>query len=95
MVNSKMLINTIWAMAVLTTYLVETVLVVMDVDFEIIQSKLVWWKNFNLYIVGLHQVKGTDPQILVKNCNIFFFFAEKASSGMWEICPKILGGYEY
>ena len=25
----------------------------------------------------------------------FFLFAEKASSGMWEICPKILGGYEY
>ena len=25
----------------------------------------------------------------------FFFFAEKTSSGMWEICPKILGGYEY
>ena len=24
-----------------------------------------------------------------------FFFAEKASSGMWEICPKILGGYAY
>ena len=25
----------------------------------------------------------------------FFLFAEKAPSGMWEICPKILGGYEF
>ena len=26
---------------------------------------------------------------------IFFFFGEKVSSGIWEMCPKILGGYEY
>ena len=39
--------------------------------------------------------KGTDPKFWSKIA--IFFFAEKASSGMWEIqiCPKILGGYEY
>ena len=26
---------------------------------------------------------------------IFFFMGEKVSSGIWETCPKILGGYEY
>ena len=26
---------------------------------------------------------------------IFFFLGEKVSSGIWETCPKILGGYEY
>ena len=26
---------------------------------------------------------------------IFFFIGEKVSSGIWETCPKILGGYEY
>ena len=36
--------------------------------------------------------KGTDPNFGQK---LQFFFAGKASSGMWEICPKILGGYEY
>ena len=25
----------------------------------------------------------------------FFFLGEKVSSGIWETCPKILGGYEY
>ena len=25
---------------------------------------------------------------------IFFFFGEKLSSGIWETCPEILGGYE-
>ena len=26
---------------------------------------------------------------------LFFFMGEKVSSGIWETCPKILGGYEY
>ena len=39
-------------------------------------------------------IKGTDPKFWSKIA-IIFFFCEKASSGMWEICPKILGGYEY
>ena len=38
-------------------------------------------------------LKGTDPKFWSKIA--IFFLAEKASSGMWEICPKISGGYEY
>ena len=38
-------------------------------------------------------IKGTDHKFWSKIA--IFFFAEKASSGMWEISPKILGGYEY
>ena len=41
--------------------------------------------------------KGTDPfflPILIINI-IFFFLGEKVSSGIWETCPKILGGYVY
>ena len=41
--------------------------------------------------------KGTDPffyPILVIII-IFFFMSEKESSGIWETCAKILGGYEY
>ena len=51
--------------------------------YNIIKNKVYSFINF----------KGTDPKFWSKIA--IFFFAEKASSGMWEICPKILGGYEY
>ena len=44
------------------------------------------------------QIKGIDPFILATNFGHnyhFLFFCEKVSSGIWETCPKILGGYEY
>ena len=53
-----------------------------------------------LYINGF-VFKVTDPfwghdflPILVIII-IFFFLGEKVSSGIWETCPKILGGYVY
>ena len=42
--------------------------------------------------LGCFILKGPTQNFRQK---LQFFFAEKASLGMWEICPKILGGYEY
>ena len=41
--------------------------------------------------------KGTDPFFLpiLIIIIIFSFLGEKVSSGIWETCPKILGGYVY
>ena len=47
-----------------------------------------------LAIFFLYEDYGDRPKILVKNCKNVFF-VEKASSGMGEMRPKILGGYEY
>ena len=33
--------------------------------------------------------------ILVIIIIFFFFLGAKVSSGIWETCPKIFGGYEY
>ena len=42
-------------------------------------------------------LKGTDPffKPILVIIIIFFFMGEKLSSGIWETCPKILGGYDY
>ena len=44
-----------------------------------------------------YSFKVTDPFFLpiLIIIIIFFFFGEKVSSGIWETCPKILGGYVY
>ena len=49
----------------------------------------------------LHKIKGTDPfwgPLFLTNFGhnyLFLFLGEKVSSGIWETCPKILGGYVY
>ena len=49
-----------------------------------------------------YKFKGTDPfwghvffTNFGHNYHFLFFLREKVSSGIWETCPKILGGYEY
>ena len=45
-------------------------------------------------LVVLIKIKGIDP-IITPNLSQKLFFAEKVFSGMKEMCPKILRGYEY
>ena len=42
-------------------------------------------KGSNYYFLNIWQ----------KLSMLLLFFAEKVSSGMWEMCPNILGGYDY
>ena len=38
--------------------------------------------------------RGSTPDRHPKNGSFDHFLVEKVSSDMWEMCPKILGGYE-
>ena len=51
-----------------------------------------------IYSEPAYLFKGTNPYFLNclgKNDQNCFFFSGKVSSGMWELCPKLLGGYDY
>ena len=50
----------------------------------------------NNNIVDFISLRGPTPFFLpILVIIIIFFMGEKVSSGIWETCPKILGGYEY
>ena len=48
-----------------------------------------WFLNFSQVRIFLGMINLRGPIQKFGQKLQFFLFAEKASSGMWEICPKI------
>ena len=57
-------------------------------------------EEYDLFCADQHafysymSLKGSTPSFLAILVKIIFF-ADKVSSGMWAMCPKILGGYDF